>query len=168
MPPTVDRIYELARQTLDAVVDRWDVSATALPAKQYVSNGVVIWDSCEQVAVEVERTFGIDGNVATEVIGGDGVPLSAMRAVGVVVWVIRCVHDIDAEGENIIIPTAAEMEADAEVLLADPTAVTNAIVAAYKAGELGVCQGVALEGGQSQGPEGGYAGWAVRLRLALI
>jgi hypothetical protein len=168
MPPAVGRIYELARQTLDAVIDHWDVDAEPLPAKRYVSNGIVIWDQCDQLAVEVERTFGIDGNVADEQIDGSGVPIAAMRAVGVVVWVIRCVHDIDTEGENIVIPAADEMESDAMMLLADPTSITNAVVAAYKAGELGVCQGVALEGAQSQGPEGGYAGWAVRLRLALI
>lgn len=167
MAPPVDRIYTLARATLDAVIDRWDGGAEPLPERQYVSNGIVIWDSCEQVAVEVETTFGIDGNVANEIIDGSGVPVWSLRAVGLVVWIIRCVHDIDVVGENVIIPTAAEMEADAQILLADPTAIVNAIVAAQKAGDL-PCQSVAFERGQMQGPEGGYAGWAVRVRIALI
>lgn len=167
MAPEVSRLYDLARTVLDSVIDRWDGDAEPLPEKQYVSNGLVIWDSCEQLAVEVERTYGIDGNVANEVIDGSGVPAMAMRAVTCVVWVIRCVTDMDAEGETIIIPTAEEIEADAMRLLADPTAVVNALVAAQKNAEL-PCQSVAFEAAESQGPEGGYAGWAVRVRLALF
>lgn len=166
MAPPVDKIYNLARASLDAIVGRWDSDAEPLPDKQYVSNGLVIWDECEQLAVEVERTNGTLGDLSQPII--DQTPLTAMRFVTLAVWLIRCVHDLQVEGENVTLPSADEMEADAQILLADPTAILNALVAARKAGDLGACGGLAFDEWTAQGPDGGLAGGVLRVRLALF
>lgn len=168
MAPPVDKIYTLARASLDAIVDRWDVEAAPLPAKQYVSNGLVIWDECEQLAVEVERTNGSQGDVATATIDQSfASPGFAMRTVSLAIWLIRCVADIETVGTDVVLPTAEQMEADAQVLLADPTSMLNALVAASKAGDLASCNGVAFDEWTAQGPDGGLGGGVLRVRLAL-
>lgn len=170
MAPPVDKLYTLARACLDAIVDRWDPDAEPLPGKQYVSNGIVIWDECEQLAVEVEGTSGSAGDVAAVVSIEQqfAAPGFAMRAASVAIWLIRCVHDIKASGAgDVLLPSADEMEADAQILLADPTAMMNALVAAAKAGELATCNGVAFDTWTAQGPDGGLGGGVLRVRLAL-
>jgi hypothetical protein len=168
MAASVTRIYDLLRGTLDAVINYWPAAASPLPDRRYVANGTVFWDACEQVAIEPISTFGDQGDLsATLIEPRPAAAAFAMRYVLAGIWIIRCVHDMDTQGEQIIVPSAAEIEQDAESLLMDPTAVLNAIAEAIAAGELPGCGSVAFDQWDAQGPDGGYAGGVLRVRLAL-
>lgn len=167
MSPPVTRLYDIARAFLDAVVDGWPAEAPPLPSRRYVSNGLVFWDCCETLAVEVERTFGIEADPSVEqIIQVPG--LLGMRAATIAVWLIRKVVDIDEQGEAVVFPAADEIEDDAQVVLADAQAVLNVLIDAQRAGTLATCQGVAFENWTAQGPEGGLGGGVLRVRAMLL
>lgn len=164
MATPTDRLFVVADQVLAALESFYPAApdSLALPERRYVSDGTPAYD-CEQVAVQVARTMGILGNVAAEqamqVLG----PM-VQRAAEVVVHVIRCAPVVDDDGSA---PSTDEVEASARGVLADAVMVPDALLAAYKAGLLGACSGVALGGWAGYGPEGGLVGGLVTVRLDL-
>lgn len=168
MAPPPDRLYVLARGVLDAVVAGYATDGVNLPAHRLVTPGLPAWD-CEGVYVQVERTFGHDGNITAETLQ----PLTrhaghAMRAVSIAVTVLRCVpgvHDNGAGG--ISLPAPEEEEAAAELILTDAQRVLNVLVAAQKAGDLPGCNSLAFEQWQSVGPEGDLGGGLLRIRMGV-
>ena len=167
MAPPTDRLFTLARSFLDQIVAGWPGDAEPLPDRQYVSNGLVVWDCCEQLAVQVERTYGIEGDVTGETVITKGVGF-AMRAATVAITLLRFQPDLADEGDSVVIPSAQEIEDGAAVLLGDATALLNVIVAAQKAGDLVNCDSLAFEDWNSQGPEAGIGGGILRVRAALL
>ncbi len=166
--PDVDRIYAMADAALAAVVDGWPAEAQLLPEKQYVSAGLVIWDACEQLAVEVEGTAGAEADLATQTLIQNPAQAGwAMRYVRLAIWIIRCVHDISVAGDTLAVPNAVDIDADAQIILADAQATLNTLIAAVRAGTLGSCSGLLFDAWDAQGPEGGYGGGVLRVRLAL-
>lgn len=166
--PDIDRIYVMADAALAAIVDHWPAEAELLPEKQYVSAGMVIWDACEQFAVEVEGTAGAEADIATQTLIQNSAQAGwAMRYVRLAIWIIRCVHDLSVTGEVARVPTGEEIDADAQKILGDAQATLNALVAAVRANELGSCSGLLFDAWDAQGPEGGYGGGVLRVRLAL-
>lgn len=159
MPLPVDAIYDVARATLDVVVAAYIDAGVDLPDRQYVADGTPAWD-CDQVTVYAERTFS--GFAGQEVVA----PLDCLHIRSAVFWVeiARCVPALTNRGAA---PTAAAIEASAQVILRDPIIVANALVQAYRDGELGGCLGLVLEGWEGLGPEGGYAGGRQRFRYQL-
>jgi hypothetical protein len=166
MAPSPDRIYLLARSVLDAIVAGYADAGIPLPAHQLVTPGLPAWD-CEGVYVQVERTYGHDGDVATEVIQARTAHAAhTMRAIAVAVTVLRCVPDIEDLGNgNIVLPDPVEEEAAAELILTDAQRLLNILVAAQRQGDIGGCNGLAFDQWQSVGPESGLGGGILHLRL---
>lgn len=154
-------LYDLASDILAAVEDHYLTEGVDLPGRRYVTDGLPAWD-CDQVTVRVTRTFGIAGDVRVEAASILG-PL-VLTAADVEVQVVRCAPTVDDSGD----PPAPEAIADsAEAVLNDADLVRAALLEAYKAGDLGGCQGAALLGWTPAGPEGGLVGGATLVRLDL-
>lgn len=164
MPPDLDLLWNLGSDVLAVLATEWPGDAEPLPERRFVASGEVAWD-CAQVAVHVVRTFGIEADLTVEQITAQSASAGfAARAAAVEVTLLRCVADLDARGNA---PSADRITSDAAVVLKDPTAVLNVLVAAHRAGNLGSCNGLAFETWQSVGPEGGIAGGVTRFRVAL-
>lgn len=166
----MSRTYDAASEILDTLVADWptdpDVASPLPTGRQYVNWGNVIWD-CEQLVVTIERTFGHLGDVSAEQI--DVQPLTmAVRAVTIGVWIIRCVPDIDASGERIILPTPHALDDSAKLLAADTDVVLAILAKAQRKNQLLACGSVGFENAIAQGPEGGFSGGVTRLRVGLL
>lgn len=162
------RLYTLARTTLDAIVAGWTVDpdvASPLPDRRYVAFGSVAWD-CEQFTVSGVRAYSIEADVAAEqVLSG---PMFYNRAVELDLSIIRCVPDIDSSGDTVIIPTADEIELSAAIAFADQEQLTDVLIAAQEAHGLAVFSGLAFGNWTAEGPEGGFGGGNLRVRLAAF
>lgn len=159
----MSRIYDLANSTLAAVIERWPMTATELPERQYVIVGTPAAD-CEQVTVAVERTYAHTGDVALEQIVSVSTNVAFMRAVALSVGVIRCVPVQDDKGDP---PAAAEIDRSAQEITADADAVLECLIVAQTNGELAGCGSLAFEGWDTYGPEGGLSGGFLRVRMAV-
>lgn len=159
------RLYDLAGATLDLLTTDWptdEAIALALPARQYVNAGDVIWD-CEQLVVSVERTFGEVGDVTVEQFDSHTATM-AVRAVTLAIWLIRCVPDLNEQGP----PPAIDIELAAAATLADADAITGILAARTRLHEWAGCESAALENWQAQGPMGGFGGGVLRARVGLV
>lgn len=177
MAPPRDRLYAMAREVLDVVVAGYLNAAIAagadwppaqdLPARQFVSIGPPAWD-CALIAVWVETTNGSEGDVRVDAPDphkagvGHGLRTAALR-----IQIVRCVPVMEEVAWGAAPPDAADEEAAAEVLLTDAQLVTNILLAASKAGELGTCNDVVFTEWLSVGPEGGMAASTHALRAAV-
>lgn len=165
----MSRTYDVARTALDLLVADWPADpdvALPLPARRYVNWGAVIWD-CDQIVVSIERTFGHTGDVSAEQI--DVQPMTmAVRAVTLAIWIVRCVPDIDASGEQIVLPTPAELEASAQVFAADTDQVLAILARRQRQHDFASCDGLGFENCLASGPEGGFAGGVTRLRAEIL
>lgn len=160
--PRPERLYGVARQVLDLVAAALDATPAGAPDRRYVSDGpLVAWD-CEQLVVAVEGTVSHDGDLMVETPGP--VNCLVMRAATLGVWIVRCAPTVEDDGTP---PPADDIDANAAVMLADPTVMLDAIVTAYQAGELAGAFGLALLGWDGVGPEGGLVGGVLRVRVDL-
>lgn len=164
MPQPLTRLLDLAQAALAAVVDRWPVEAEPLPARRYVSNGMIVWD-CDEVVVMAGNTFGAEADPGSESFLTQASAGYAIRAAIIEVLILRCAPDPDDEGNP---PTAATIEANATVILTDAMAAFNCLVEAQEDGDLATCQGLAFERWTSEGPLGGLAGGTTRFRALLL
>lgn len=165
MPPVTSRLYDLAAATLTAVGTHWPGDAEPLPDEQFVTNGLVIWeidDCAERLCTFVERTFGVEADVALEQITTLGAGF-ANRGATVGVTLLRCVPDLD---DNTV-PTGVELDASAQIILGDAQALMNALIAAWKAGDLPGCGQLAFESWTAEGPQGGMGGGTLRMRMLV-
>ena len=168
MPPAANRIYLAARAILDAVVAGYAAAGVALPDRQYISHGPPAWD-CSLLAVYQQRGFGHSGNIATETLEPI-LPHSShvLRGALFAVELVRCYPDVDSSGTEVVLPSAAAMEAGSEELLIDEQLIHNSLLAAEKAGQLGTaCHEVAYGDWQPLGPMGGLAGGLLVVRVGL-
>ncbi len=163
------RLNVMCRAVLDAVVARHGgTDGAMLPPRRYVSAGPPAWD-CELVAAWCETTAGQEGDPASDVLQGLGSAAGlGMRTATVVVTVARCTPAMpDVVGTQIVVPTVEDEEAASVRLYEDSTRVLNALVAAHAAGELAGCNSLAFAGWNVLGPEGGYVGGELRLRIGM-
>lgn len=174
MAPPLSRLHDLKLDVLQAVIDYYAAHDAELPvggrlpAKQFVSAGPPAWD-CEQLVVHTERTMGIEGNVAQEVVQ-PVLPHAghAMRAAEVMVTLVRCHPTAQRAGSGkVLLPSVEQEEAVAAVVDTDGIAVLNALVAAERAGLLPHCHSVAFLAWQVVTAEGGLVGSQLRVRLGL-
>lgn len=154
-------LYDLAGDVLAAVVAHYLDEGVDLPDRRYVTDGLPAWD-CEQVTVRVARTYGHGGDVRVET--GSLLGPLVLAAADVEVQVVRCSPTVDDAGDP---PAADEISASAAAVLDDADLVRAALLAAYKDGLLGACQGAVLVGWTPAGPEGGLVGGATLVRLDL-
>lgn len=173
MAPPADRLGEIALATLNAVRVGFIGAGVELPTRQLVApgtSGLLAFD-CELVAVNLERTFTHDGNVASEVLQPiKGHPGLALRGAGLAVTIVRKVPSLrmTAGGKTAVIPDAADEETAALRLLVDAQVLTNVLVAAVQTGDLAnYCNSAALEGWRAIGPGGMFAGGILTLRIGL-
>lgn len=163
------RLNTICRAVLDAVVARHGgTDGAALPPRRYVSAGPPAWD-CELVAAWCENTAGQEGDTASDVIQGLGSAAGfGMRTATVVVTIARCTPAMpDVIGTHIVVPTVEDEEAASVRLYEDSTRVLNALLAANAAGDLTGCNAMAFAGWNVLGPEGGYVGGELRMRIGL-
>lgn len=158
-------LFDLCEGALQSVVSRWPDDADPLPARQLVSDGDVYWD-CEQLAVQAESAYPTTGDVRTQQYWDEG--SVGLRAVVISVWLMRCVPDMDTEGDDIVLPSAEEITDAARVLLGDANTVLDLLVVAQKSGELATCQGFTFDGWSTVGPSGGFAASVTRFRAQLL
>lgn len=156
-----DRLYAAARALLDQVVAYYAEQDVPLPPRQFVSDGTPAWD-CEQVVTYVERTFS--GTLENE----NTRPLNCLvvRSAQIVIEIARCTPVFANEYDDAP-PTGEAIEAVSQLVLADSMHLTNAIVGAHQAGDLGGCKGLALVEWESLGPQGGLVGGRQRVRWQL-
>lgn len=176
MAPAPDRLYRLAQQIVDAVVDGYDAAGVALPDDQrvrlavpgraYVADGLPAWD-CAELAVAVDRVYGHTGDVSIEntatIPGGlDLWPRGALFAV----WLVRCAPTMTESGAA---PSPERQEGSAETVYRDAVLVWSSIVAAVKDDRIGGIQrrGLAFQNWQGAGPSGGFVGGVTRFRVDL-
>lgn len=164
MPLPLTAMFDLAKATLDVLVAEWPVDATPLPDRRYVTNGLLIWDDCESLAIMVENSYGTEADPTQELSDPMGMAF-AMRGTSLGVALLRCVPDIDDNGAP---PSAAEIEGAAELILTDAMAVFNTLVAAQVSGQLATCTGLAFDRWTSEGPAGGLGGGVTRFRALLL
>lgn len=156
-----DRLYDAARALLDVVVEHYATVGVPLPPRQFVSDGTPAWD-CEQVCVYVERTAS--GTVEAETT--TAINCLVVRSAQITVEIARCTP-VFADEFSDAPPTAEAIEAVSRLVLADPMHLTNAIVAAHRAGNLGGDKGLSLIEWESLGPQGGLVGGRQRIRWQL-
>lgn len=167
MPPSPDRIFQVASAVKLAIIDGFADALVDLPDRAYVTYGLPAHD-CAQLAVSVETTASTEGPLGQEIVEPVlGKPGHAMRFARLAITLIRCVPTVNAEGETVIIPTADEEEEAAETVLTDAQLLLNVIVAAQRSGDLPRCGGVAFEQWQAITPNGGLGGGILRVRLLV-
>lgn len=163
MAPAPSRIYDVCTELLAAVVTH---HGGTLPDRQYVAAGPAAWDT-ELVAVWCERTSSYDGNPSQDVqtIQRPGAGF-AMRVGTFVVSIARCTPAV--VGDKGRKPTVEKEEAASSALYGDAQRVINALVAAAKADELPGCHSLAFLDWTPVGPEGGFVGGDLRVRVGLV
>lgn len=164
MPPSPDRLWNLAVDVKMAIIDGFAAAAVELPARQYVTYGNPAHD-CAQLVVSLEATAGTEGNIAQEIVDPVlGKAGHAMRYARFGITLIRCVPVVQDDAEP---PTVEDEEQASEAILTDTVLLLNSIVAAQRAGDLNRCGGVAFEQWTAITPNGGVGGGILRVRLLL-
>lgn len=175
MAQPANRLVTLAHATLDAVVAGFAAAAVPLPGRQFVAPGTsaALPFDCEFLAVNLERTFGHEGNVAGETVQPIlAHPGFALRGAGLVITLVRCTPTVAGGVElsgRVKVPSLIAETAAADALLTDGMVLTNAILdGARNGGALGTCcNGAAVEGWRAIGPAGGFGGSILTIRLNL-
>jgi hypothetical protein len=164
MPPSPERLWNLAVDVKMAIIDGFASAGVDLPARQYVSYGFPAHD-CAQLVVAAEATAGTEGALSQEVVEPVlGKPGHAMRYARFGITLLRCVPVVQDDGDP---PTVEDEEEAAETVLADTVLLLNSIVAAQRSGDLNRCGGVAFEQWTAISPLGGLGGGILRVRLLL-
>lgn len=159
MPLDTPHVYDIASDLLTSVVDRLTAAGITVPDRQYAHAGLVAWD-CESVVVTVRELIHAfpGGSGALNAPGGSTQLLvcSPPRHVHMEAWIIRCVPVPSDNGDP---PSAAALDASAEIVLADVWSLAYVLWAGYQAEEWGGrCASVMLGAVEVVGPEGGYVG----------
>lgn len=160
MPLADQALTDRAGMLHAAVADAFAASGVGLPGRSYVTLGVPPGD-CEQHVTAVERLFPHRGDVASETIAAD-CPTSP----GAVLTseVLRCFPTVKTTGTQASTPTDAQIEQASADLLVDAVLLWNAAIGYQH--DVG-CKSVAIEAWEPIGPQGGYAGGRIRIRVSL-
>lgn len=166
MAPEPERVYNVCDALLTAVIDH---HGGTLPDRQYVSAGAPAFD-CELLATWCERTEGYEGNPGTvtqqQMSSGAGF---AMRVGTFVVTLVRCTPAVPkSQGGKLALTTVAQEQSAAATLYGDAQRVLNALVTAYRAGELTGCHSMAFTEWTTIGPEGTFVAGELRVRVGLV
>lgn len=166
MTVPVDRLKVRADQVLAAAVAGMTAAGIPVPDRRYVVPTALVAHDCEQVVVALDQLLPNRGDAA------ESRPTSQRciaLAIGVfTVHVVRCVPVVASQGQQVVTPTPAAIDASAVDLLRDPLAVWNGVLAAYRAGTFGHARELVFEQATPLGPNGGLAAWVIRFRLGLM
>lgn len=160
--------WELANALLDGVVSHYETESVELPTRRYVTVGRATHD-CEQLTVGLLRVIGASelGGPAQEQV--EVQRCLHWRVAQFQIQVVRCwpVGDIGRDGQPSP-PAVADVEAAARTVAKDVQLVTAAVLAAFRADELGIGPTLAFEQWEPVGPNGGLVGGSLTLRLSLV
>lgn len=169
------RLVDLAHATLDAIVAGFAAAGVALPDRQLVAPGTTaaLPFDCELLAVNLDRTYGHEGNVASQTIQPLlAHPGFAIRGASVAITLVRCCPTVASGAEYARrpkVPTVIAETAAADAILTDAMVMTNAVIAGARNGTLGTyCNSAALEDWRAIGPNGGFGGGILTMRLSLM
>lgn len=166
--PTPSRLYDICAALLAAVVDGYADQSLDLPARRYVSDGpLVAWDD-EQVTVYCERTFaGLSDVEQPDALD----TIATTRSARLWIEVVHCSPHLDSDSVTLgpvpTPPTAAAIDASAQVALVDAIMLPWSVRRAKRAGDLDVCHGITIDDWQPLGPLGGMIGSRLGLRYQL-
>lgn len=157
-----------AQRLLAAVVDHYEDNDWDLPARRYLAPGqqagVAVDDEHLCVALVGLYSASSDNSRQTTTPGKGAGSANVARAV-YLLRLMRCVAvaDLTPEGEAIL-PSAAQITADALAVMADPGQLMDAMYrwAESEPPHLTVSPGPV----EPHGPEGGFAGHSIRITLA--
>lgn len=166
MAPDPERIWNACQALLAAVVAHHGGN---LPARRYVSAGPPAWD-CALVATWCERTAGYEGNPAQDATQHhSSTPGWAMRAGTFVATIVRNTPATPAsKGSTAKLPTVDQEEDAARLLYTDGQRTLQALIAAYRAGELAGCHSLVFLDWRVVGPDGGMVAGELRVRIGLV
>lgn len=163
---TVASLHETAQDLLDVVEEAVATTAAGFtgkvalvpgtPALDAECNTIYVW--AQGIADEQTAPFGIAQ-------AGQRRRLSWINLVALHAQVIRCL----ASGRTQNVPSAAQLSADARMVMEDGWAIWNAVSTAVRAGGLfgGPCSDVHFVGMTPYGPQGGMGGWTFQAQVAL-
>lgn len=163
-------LYDLCAEYLSAAADALlDTPEGVAPDRQYVSLGIPPWD-CEQLTVHAGGPAVVVAD--TLPLQPSLVPLQRVRTQGFVnivvmtATVIRCMPVTDDSGNP---PDTDDLAAAALQTYSDLWAVWNHVKAEVRAGTLfaGESREFGLDPVVPIGPEGGFGGWQIPVRVQL-
>lgn len=162
-----ERPWVLAKALLQAVEDGFAQRNVELPARRFVSNGLVALDD-ELLAVSVLGLYGIpnEGPMSAE----------AVRPINCLSWrggqfeiaLLRCAPGGAQDAVGYMPPTPIQLEASARDVLRDASLITQSVLDAYQSDAFGMGANLALERWTSLGPDGSLVGGRLLLRIGLV
>lgn len=161
---TDSRAWFLTKQILAAIQARYATDAVPLPARQFVTAGLVIYDA-EQLSVTLIRQFGIDDNGAE----GDHVQRCLVwRGAEYEIMLLRCAPTVDmmANGE-IRAPSAVDYEAYGALVSGDAARIVQSLLDALDADWFGMGPVLTLESWNATN-EADLGGGVMRMKLSLV
>lgn len=163
-----DRIFDIAAAIKSAVVNFYavDITATALPARQYVADSpFAIANDCEQFTVACERVLGFEQVPSIQTFEAHrGQAHHAMRAAVFQLAICRCNAPQPERGST----DPSDEEESARRIYGDHGRMFNALVAEEKAGGIGGCTGLVYLDWTAPPVEGGLATGTLRVALSLM
>lgn len=159
-------LYTAASELLDACSAQLATTIGGPISRAYVSPGDPAFDCCPQLTVHVSSLSQLETSPVSPVPQPGMRPrLGVVYQAEMVVTVVRCVSV--PEGGQLI--SAAQLDLEAQAVLADGWAIWNMLHAHHGAGTLlgPACREVFLDRALAISPEGGCAGWEFRLRAQL-
>lgn len=154
-----------AREVLAAFVAKLEAAGVEIPERRYVAPGVVpVWDG-EQLVVNLQQI--VQGQPGAPSLGTPIPPQARIFAAQWAVTLVRSVPALETDGPVAeMIPDMAEMEEAGSGNMADVAALLAAAQSIHEGYVLSrPGQGYAIDGCQTQGPEGGLC--AARLLVTI-
>lgn len=141
--------------------------------RAYVAPGPPAWDCCPQLTVHAGGPQEADTLPLQPPLGPGERPdvQGSVHLVNMTATVLRCVPEPEDQGQTVILPSAAALQAAAENTLADVWAIWATVRGLFRAGVL-----FASDAGRRElffdpavpvRPAGGCAGWELQIRVAL-
>lgn len=153
-------LYEIAQTMKASVEQEFAAADITLPERRYVQSGDVAFD-CAQLTVNVGA---LGTGTPTADYQGQAHPGESPVAIFVLSLIRDCQPIPDSSGNP---PPAAEIEAAAEILLADALLLTKVFLKSEHKKPAG-CSKVKVVSCTPYGPEGAVAGWVLSLRAGLV
>lgn len=141
--------------------------------RAFVCPGVPAWDCCPQLTVHAGGPAEADTLPLQPPLAPGERPAvqGAVHLVNMTATVLRCTPTLEEDGQNLILPSEAALEAAAVETLSDVWAIWATVRGLYRAGTL-----FATDAGRRElffdpavpvRPAGGCAGWEIQIRVAL-
>jgi hypothetical protein len=164
-------LYDLCREYLEACEEAVVLAPAGAIDRAFVSPGPPAWDCCPQLTVHA----GGPSQADTAPLGPPlqiGHRISDPGAVNLVTMtatVLRCSPTLGDEGDAIVLPDAAELDASAEEVLGDVWAIWNHLATRKLAGTLWAPKERELifDPAVALNPAGGCSGWQIQIRVQL-